>query len=757
MHSAGHEGTRSGISQTAGLSPSLCMRRQAHTPDASLVRTVVAAFMLFAALMPAVAEWDVGLLLTRRTGAELLVALLSAEVTLACLRSRQVAGAQLSRRILVLTGGALVYASLRQVTDTLATSAVVTSELIAPSWLFMLRVGDFAVVTSVVVSMYLARRWRLARKSRRDLIRSCTSLRAGSDSLRLRVLKAELTPHFVGNALTLVADLLAQSPSLALSLVQDLQRIADRMRSRHASPLITLGEEVDGLAPFLAIERARLTDRLHVQWRVDDALASAYVPDLLVQPLVENAVRHGLLPAGGGQLEIGAAVSTDDPSRMQLWVTDDGVGLPPAPPPNGRSSLSTNVGVRNIRARLALLYGDSAELRLESGAEGGVRAVVELPIRWSADAAHASTPAAKVSANALRSQPRRRFRASARVTMYSLGLVAVSLATLTMLAPKAVEARLYFLATVGVLAAAVSVRHPLGDDIRSATVRSHAMAIGACTVMALGLFVSWHANGPTWIRTVSTNVLVTVLMYVLGSAVAHVALYRKRTWNAVQTARRFAVLQVREQSSREGSARRAAATTNGASTLARLLLLVEQRIIDAPQTAGQTIALVTALLRASLQPVEDTIAFDEEIALSLPFVELASQTARSTLAIEWTSDRASRSALVPSRLLAPLLEMVVATGFGASGQRTLLGRVRVDSVRREDELEVKVQLPGTVCTAADRALSAAIHDTRSRLESHDAARVRCDVMHTAEGGVNVTLTLPFVAADAMTLEEAAGG
>jgi len=718
-----------------------------------MVRTVVATSVI----LSAIAKWDVGSLMTLRTGAQLLVALVLADVTLACLRSRHVAGDQVCRRMLVLAGGAIVYASLHQLTDVLATPALEPGELISPSWLFVLRMGDFACVTIVIASVHLGRRWRKARQSRREFSTSFTHLRAGSDSLRLRALKTELTPHFVGNALTLVADLLAQSPALALSLVQELQRIADRMRSRHASPLITLGEEVDGLSPFLAIERARLADGLHVQWRVDRALASTYVPDLLLQPLVENAVRHGLLPAGGGQLEIGAAVSTDDPSRMQLWVADDGVGLPPVSPRDARSSLSTNVGVRNIRARLSLLYGESAVLRLESGAECGVRAVVELPIRWSADTARAATPAPNVSANARRPHHRRRFGAPTRVAMYSLGLVAVALATLTCLAPKAVEAKLYFLATVSVLAAGVSLGRPLRDDVWTASVQPHAMAIGASTVMAVSLFVSWDADGPTRMRTVSSNVLVTVLTYVLGSAVAHVAVYRKRTWNAVQTARRFAVLLVREQSSRDGSARRAAATTNGASTLARLLMLVEQRILDAPQTAGKTIALVTALLRASLQPVEDAISFDEEVALSLPFVELASQTARSALAIEWKSDRASRSALVPSRLLAPLLEMVVATGFWVSEQRTLLGRVGVHAFRREDELEVEVQLPSTVCAAADRALAAAIQDTRSRLETHDSARGRCDVIHTADGGVNVKLTLPFLAADAMTLEEAAGG
>jgi sensor histidine kinase YesM len=138
---------------------------------------------------------------------------------------------------------------------------------------------------------------------------------------------------------------------------------------------VPLEEELDFVRTYLEIQQMLLQERLDVRWHIDDETLDACVPAMVLQPLVENAVQHGLAPrVGGGTLEISARRQAQ---RLRLEVLDDGVGLSPA------AAGGAGIGLSNTRARLRHLYGSAASLEILSRNAGGVSAVVEIPHRPS--------------------------------------------------------------------------------------------------------------------------------------------------------------------------------------------------------------------------------------------------------------------------------------------------------------------------------------------------------------------------------------
>src|SRR5215218_6759031 len=195
---------------------------------------------------------------------------------------------------------------------------------------------------------------------------------------RLGALRMQLHPHFLFNSLN-AATVLARDGDTAgvarmLTLLSDLLRDVLRTEATH---LIPLEEELSFARRYLDIERVRFADRLRVLEMVDDAARAALVPPFVLQPLIENAVRHGIAPrAAGGTVEIGARVSNAD--TVELWVADDGVGLPA----DWSGTDDYGIGLSNSDARLAALPGGAGTLELSSDAERGTRCVARLPARW---------------------------------------------------------------------------------------------------------------------------------------------------------------------------------------------------------------------------------------------------------------------------------------------------------------------------------------------------------------------------------------
>ena len=197
----------------------------------------------------------------------------------------------------------------------------------------------------------------------------------------LMALRAQLRPHFLFNALNATVALVRDGENAraadALLSLSALLRAMLRGDARHE---VALAEELEFVQQYLAIERLRIGDRLRVQIDVPDDLREARVPALCVQPLAENAVLHGLRHvAGDAHITVSARA---EQGVLTLTVTDDGAGLPPTLDQVHGSGL----GVGNTRARLALLYGDRASVRLGARPDGrGTTAEITLPLSGTHD------------------------------------------------------------------------------------------------------------------------------------------------------------------------------------------------------------------------------------------------------------------------------------------------------------------------------------------------------------------------------------
>lgn len=181
---------------------------------------------------------------------------------------------------------------------------------------------------------------------------------------RLRTLEAELHPHFLFNTLHAISTLIHSNPDAADRM---LSRLSDLLRltfDRSGAPRVTLQEELEFLQKYLEIEQTRFQDRLSVRFDIDPDTFDAEVPRLILQPLVENAIKHGVsLRAGPGLVQI-AAHRRDD--MLWLEVRDNGVGLSAS----ARARLDAGVGLSNTRDRLTCLYGDACRLEFADGTDG---------------------------------------------------------------------------------------------------------------------------------------------------------------------------------------------------------------------------------------------------------------------------------------------------------------------------------------------------------------------------------------------------
>jgi len=189
---------------------------------------------------------------------------------------------------------------------------------------------------------------------------------------RLSALRMQLNPHFLFNSLNaitvLVRDENTAAASRMLELLSDILRQVLSAEEPHET---SLAREVEFLERYLAIEQVRFSDRLRPRIEVNPEIAGAAVPRFLLQPLVENALRHGISRrAEAGELHISARREGAD---LVLTVRDDGPGLAPSLPSAG------GVGLANTRARLAVLYGERASLHIANAAGGGVAVTVRLP------------------------------------------------------------------------------------------------------------------------------------------------------------------------------------------------------------------------------------------------------------------------------------------------------------------------------------------------------------------------------------------
>jgi len=196
-----------------------------------------------------------------------------------------------------------------------------------------------------------------------------------------RTLQAQLNPHFLFNALTTIGFLLHESPTRALDTLLKLTSLLRAVLRRSSGEFVTLGEEMEIVESYLAIERARFEDRLHVRIDVDAALRSFRVPPLLLQPLVENAVKHGIAHSRlGGTITVAGTLGGEPDAggrTLHFVVCDTGAGTSPESMAR-RKAVGT--GLTNLEARLRHYYGTAASISMHSSAGHGTRVDLVVPV-----------------------------------------------------------------------------------------------------------------------------------------------------------------------------------------------------------------------------------------------------------------------------------------------------------------------------------------------------------------------------------------
>jgi two-component system LytT family sensor kinase len=195
----------------------------------------------------------------------------------------------------------------------------------------------------------------------------------------LRALRAQINPHFLFNSLNTIANLIVTDPPGAETMTLRLAKVFRHVLAHSSRPLALVSDEMEFLRTYLEIEEARFGSRLQIDFDVAPEVAHDPVPSLILQPLVENALKHGLGPkTGPGRLWISARLQGDS---ICLAVEDDGVGLCDGAlrKSNGNGLPSQGVGLRNITQRLATLYQDRAHVTLEPRTPEGARVTLLVP------------------------------------------------------------------------------------------------------------------------------------------------------------------------------------------------------------------------------------------------------------------------------------------------------------------------------------------------------------------------------------------
>ena len=205
---------------------------------------------------------------------------------------------------------------------------------------------------------------------------------------QLEALRYQINPHFLFNALNAVSTLVTEGRNDEASRM--LARVSDFLRLTLTAPVrdeVALADEVDYVRQYLEIERVRFGERLRTEFDLAPDVWEAAVPAFVLQPLIENAVRHAIAPReSGGAITLEARRSGE---MLQVSIVDDGPGVRDDPQGNGTG----RIGLTNTRDRLRQLYGDRGRLQLVSVPGGGTRATIEIPFRRTVgDPAQHSVP-----------------------------------------------------------------------------------------------------------------------------------------------------------------------------------------------------------------------------------------------------------------------------------------------------------------------------------------------------------------------------
>ena len=232
----------------------------------------------------------------------------------------------------------------------------------------------YLVIAGGVLVLDYYERYRERARAAAALEIERAQLRASLSEAKLEALQMQLQPHFLFNALHAISTLILKGDARAANqMLSHLSQFLRMTLDSSSAPVVPLATELEFLDAYLRIQKVRFGDRLQVDTEVEPRALAAGVPQLILQPLVENAVQHGIgADPGAGTIRVRAGVRD---RVLTLVVEDDGAGLPEGAPPR------EGTGIANIRARLVQLYPDAHTLTLRPGATGGTRAEISLPFQ----------------------------------------------------------------------------------------------------------------------------------------------------------------------------------------------------------------------------------------------------------------------------------------------------------------------------------------------------------------------------------------
>lgn len=258
---------------------------------------------------------------------------------------------------------------------------------------FMVEVVTYFALVGGYHAYEYSRRYRERENAAAQLELRASRLEGSLTRANLDSLRMQLNPHFLFNTLNAISVMALKGERHGvvrmLALLSDLLRLSLEQRQQ----IVPLRQELEFLDRYLEIEQVRFRDRLSVERDIDPDALAAEVPSLLLQPLVENAIRHGIArQPGPGTVRLEASIVRGE--VLELRVLDTGVGLPPDKRQAGRKSrdggqtvpagnAGTGVGLANTRARLEQLYGTRQDLQLKNRPGGGACVTVQLPLRFT--------------------------------------------------------------------------------------------------------------------------------------------------------------------------------------------------------------------------------------------------------------------------------------------------------------------------------------------------------------------------------------
>lgn len=233
------------------------------------------------------------------------------------------------------------------------------------------------IIYFVILAAGFARDYYVQKQQRQEeaerLQEQATALEQQLTEARLEALRMQLNPHFLFNTLHAVSTLVERDPAGVRRMIARLSELLRLVLDDSAPQEVPLSQELEFLEDYFEIQSIRFQGRLDTEIDVPPELRDAQVPNLILQPVVENAIKHGASQVRGvGSIEVRGRRDGD---HLLLTVRDNGPGLPTAQ--------EDGLGLRNVRARLQALYGDDQSLTLESTQDEGTRAVLRLPYHTS--------------------------------------------------------------------------------------------------------------------------------------------------------------------------------------------------------------------------------------------------------------------------------------------------------------------------------------------------------------------------------------